>query len=76
MFGFPYFHIISSILLNKQKVIIAAHNVNTPKGAVNYHYAKAYCDNKEKANYFELSACEVEGVYQNVKRHIKVFNME
>lgn len=39
-------------------------------------YAKAYCDNKEKANYFELSACEVEGVYQNVKRHIKVFNME
>lgn len=44
MFGFPYFHIISSILLNKQKVIIAAHNVNTPKGAVNYHYAKAYCE--------------------------------
>lgn len=37
-------------------------------------YAKAYCDNKEKANYFELSACEVEGVYQNVKRHIKVFS--
>lgn len=39
-------------------------------------YAKAYCDNKDKANYFELSACETEGVYQNVKRHIKVFNME
>ena len=39
-------------------------------------YAKTYCDNKEKANYFELSACEVEGVYQNVKRHIKVFNVE
>ena len=39
-------------------------------------YAKTYCDSKEKANYFELSACEVEGVYQNVKRHIKVFNME
>lgn len=38
-------------------------------------YAKAYCDNKEgKANYFELSSCEVEGVYQNVKRHIKVFS--
>lgn len=36
-------------------------------------YAKTYCDNKEKANYFELSACEVEGVYQNVKRHIKSF---
>lgn len=40
-------------------------------------YAKAYCDNKEgKPNYFELSACEAEGVYQNVLRHIKVFNME
>lgn len=36
-------------------------------------YAKTYCNNKEKANYFELSACEVEGVYQNVKRHIKSF---
>lgn len=39
-------------------------------------HAKDYCDSKGKANYFELSACEVEGVYQNVKRHIKVFNME
>lgn len=37
-------------------------------------YAKAYCDTKEKANYFELSAQEVQGVYENVKRHIKVFN--
>lgn len=40
-------------------------------------YAKSYCDNKQgKPNYFELSACESEGVYQNVMRHIKVFNME
>ena len=40
-------------------------------------YAKAYCDNKpEKPNYFELSACEVEGVYQNVKKHIEIFNMK
>lgn len=37
-------------------------------------YAKAYCDGVEKANYFELSAQEVQGVYENVKRHIKVFN--
>lgn len=37
-------------------------------------YAKAYCDGVEKANYFELSSQEVEGVYENVKRHIKVFN--
>ena len=40
-------------------------------------YAKAYCDNKQgKPNYFELSSCEVEGVYQNVKRHIEIFNMQ
>lgn len=40
-------------------------------------YARAYCLNKEgKADYFELSACEAEGVYENVKRHIKIFNME
>ncbi len=40
-------------------------------------YAKAYCDNKEgKPNYFELSSCEVEGVYQNVKKHIEIFNMQ
>ncbi len=39
-------------------------------------YAKAYCGNKQrKPNYFELCACEVEGVYQNVKRHIEIFNM-
>lgn len=40
-------------------------------------YAKAYCDNKQgKPNYFELSSCEVEGVYQNVKKHIEIFNMQ
>ncbi len=37
-------------------------------------FAKQYCDGKEKANYFELSAAEVQGVYENVKRHIKVFS--
>lgn len=42
MFGFPYFHLFSSIILNLDKVVIAAHNVNTPKGAVNYRAAKAY----------------------------------
>jgi fructose-bisphosphate aldolase class II len=39
-------------------------------------YAKTYCDKVERANYFELSASEVQGVYENVKRHIKVFNNE
>lgn len=38
-------------------------------------YAKKYCDKADKANFFELSAMETEGVYENVKRHIKVFNM-
>lgn len=37
-------------------------------------YAKTYCGSVDKANYFELSAAEVQGVYENVKRHIKVFN--
>lgn len=37
-------------------------------------YAKDYCVTKEKANYFELSAKMSEGVYENVKRHIKVFS--
>jgi fructose-bisphosphate aldolase class II len=39
-------------------------------------YAKDYCDSVDRANYFELSSKEVEGVYENVKRHIKVFNCE
>lgn len=40
-------------------------------------YAKAYCNNKQgDPNYFELSSCEVEGVYQNVKKHIEIFNMQ
>lgn len=42
MFGFPYFHLFSSLMLNRNRVVIAAHNVNTPKGAVNYRSAKAY----------------------------------
>lgn len=37
-------------------------------------YAKDYCATKEKANYFELSTKMSEGVYENVKRHIKVFS--
>ena len=39
--------------------------------------AKAYCDAKDGApNYFELSGREAEGVYENVKRHIEIFNMQ
>lgn len=36
--------------------------------------AKEYCGTVEKADYFTLSARETEGVYKNVKRHIKVFS--
>lgn len=42
MAGFPYFHLLSAIMLKRSKVVIAAHNVNTPKGAVNYLGAKIY----------------------------------
>ena len=42
MFGFPYFHMFSTLILNRNKVVIAAHNVNTPKGAVNERTAKLY----------------------------------
>ena len=39
--------------------------------------AKTYCDEKDGApNYFELSGCEAECVYENVKRHIEIFNMQ
>lgn len=40
------------------------------------NYAKNYCDSVDRANYFELSSKEAEGVYENVKRHIKVFNCD
>lgn len=37
-------------------------------------YAKNYLVNNEKVDYFSLSQKMVDGVYENVKRHIKVFN--
>ena len=36
--------------------------------------AKAYCDANATPDYFALSAEMVNGVYENVKRHINVFN--
>ncbi len=36
--------------------------------------AKSYCENFNTADYFALSECMVQGVYDNVKRHIAVFN--
>lgn len=38
--------------------------------------AKIYSDGVEKADYFTLSNAMAEGVYENVKRHIVIFNNE
>jgi len=37
-------------------------------------YSKNYLANNDKVDYFSLSSQMVEGVYQNIKRHILVFN--
>ena len=39
-------------------------------------FAKAYTDSTDNPDYFTLSAKMVNGVYENVKRHIGVFNAE
>ena len=36
--------------------------------------AKAYTDSTKKADYFTLSARMADGVYENVKKHIEIFN--
>ncbi len=58
-----------AIMLGVRKINIATASFDNLA-----RYAHNYCDTKEKANYFELSAQMVEGVYENVKRHIKVFS--
>ena len=58
-----------AIMLGVRKINIATASFD--RLAAN---AKAYCDSVEKANYFELSKSESEGVYENVKKHIKVFS--
>ncbi len=58
-----------AIMLGVRKVNIATASFdNLAK------YALEYCKTKEKANYFELSGQMAMGVYENVKRHIKVFS--
>ena len=58
-----------AIMLGVRKVNIATASFdNLAK------YALEYCKPIEKANYFELSRQEALGVYENVKRHIKVFS--
>ncbi len=58
-----------AIMLGVRKVNIATASFDNLA-----RYAYEYCESKEKANYFELSGRMVEGVYENVKRHIKVFS--
>lgn len=58
-----------SIMLGVRKINIATASFdNLAK------YALDYCKPLEKANYFELSGRMSMGVYENVKRHIKVFS--
>ena len=58
-----------AIMLGVRKINIATASFdNLAK------YALEYCKPIEKANYFELSRQEALGVYENVKRHIKVFS--
>ena len=58
-----------AIMLGVRKINIATASFdNLAK------YALDYCKPIEKANYFELSRQEALGVYENVKRHIKVFS--
>lgn len=58
-----------AIMLGVRKINIATASFdNLAK------YALDYCKPVEKADFFDLSRAETEGVYENVKRHIKVFS--
>lgn len=39
-------------------------------------YVEQYMNEENKHNYFDLSETMVQGTYENVKHHMKVFNME
>lgn len=58
-----------AIMLGVRKVNIATASFDNLA-----RFAHEYCKTVEKANYFELSKQESIGVYENVKRHIKVFS--
>lgn len=58
-----------AIMLGVRKINIATASFDSLA-----KYALDYCKPLEKANYFELSKQESIGVYENVKRHIKVFS--
>lgn len=58
-----------AIMLGVRKINIATASFDSLA-----KYALDYCKPLEKANYFELSRQESIGVYENVKRHIKIFS--
>ena len=58
-----------AIMLGVRKINIATASFDNLA-----RFAYDYCKTVEKANYFELSKQEAIGVYENVKRHIKVFS--
>ena len=60
----------------QQTIMLGVRKINIATASFDHlaKYAHDYCNTKEKANYFELSSKMVEGVYENVKRHIKVFS--
>lgn len=60
----------------RQSILLGVRKVNIATASFNHlaSFAKNYCDTHETANYFDLSKAEAEGVYENVKRHIKVFS--
>lgn len=58
-----------SIMLGIRKINIATASFNALAS-----FSKNYCDAHETANYFDLSKAQAEGVYENVKRHIKIFS--
>lgn len=60
-----------AISLGIKKVNIATTSFNSLTKKV-----EEYIKSEGKHNYFDLNTAMVEGTYQNVKKHIKVFNME
>lgn len=60
-----------AISLGIKKVNIATASFNSLTKKV-----EEYIKSEGKHNYFDLNTAMTEGTYQNVKKHIKVFNME
>ena len=62
----------------QQAIMLGIRKINIATASFDSLARRAleYCKPREKATYFELSTAEAEGVYENVKKHIKIFNMQ